>query len=144
MTTNTCNADGDRCADSFQRAHNADMANVVNRKSSEPKPFTLRRQIVGKRLVFAPNARIRKLRHWRAHPLGLSLAQRNLFLIMYTPLGPDECWVWRGRTDGKGYGLTQMGRGSVSVRAHRLAYRLARGQSRAAWSCSIPATTRPA
>lgn len=39
----------------------------------------------------------------------------------------NECWLWTGGTDGRGYGSLSGGSGSSPVKAHRLSYELANG-----------------
>ena len=40
-------------------------------------------------------------------------------------LGPDDCWLWTGSKDPKGYGYLR--EGTKSIRVHRIAYELHNG-----------------
>lgn len=53
---------------------------------------------------------------------GAALARWQRLL---TPGAPDECWLWRGRLDAKGYGFIRVNR--LTTRVHRVAYALAHG-----------------
>lgn len=42
---------------------------------------------------------------------------------------PNECWIWTGGTDGRGYGAFGLtGRDGKKTKAHRVSYELATGQ----------------
>ncbi len=44
--------------------------------------------------------------------------------------GPDECWLWTGKTEKNGYGRFQVGgRGSPHLGAHRYSFELATGET---------------
>ena len=42
------------------------------------------------------------------------------------PASPDECWIWEGAVNNKGYGVFRHDGGTV--KAHRLSYSLRHGQ----------------
>lgn len=45
------------------------------------------------------------------------------FKKKFTPGNPDDCWLWRGATTGKGYGAIQeAGKGSKLLLAHRVSF----------------------
>ncbi len=42
--------------------------------------------------------------------------------------GPDDCWLWTGKTEKNGYGRFQIGgKGSPQLGAHRVSYQMANG-----------------
>lgn len=41
--------------------------------------------------------------------------------------GPDECWLWIGSKDTKGYGFLRSGKDTI--RAHRISWQMANGRS---------------
>lgn len=59
----------------------------------------------------------------------------------------DGCWSWTGRKDGFGYGLVQLGRGEARTGAHRVSWRVHRGQIpdglQVLHQCDNPECTRP-
>jgi hypothetical protein len=60
-------------------------------------------------------------------PLGQSLGSPDeRFRTFFRKRGPDDCWMWLGDTNPKGYGQFYLN--GTSVRAHRYAYELATGE----------------
>jgi hypothetical protein len=63
--------------------------------------------------------------------------------------GPDECWLWIGCRDNKGYGVYTGSGLSSTRRAHRVSWELANGRSFpsdkiACHSCDNPSCVNPA
>lgn len=62
---------------------------------------------------------------------GLTDRQLALFWTKVDKTGPGGCWLWTGALHAKGYGTWTVGRGagrSTSVRPHRVAWHLLRGE----------------
>lgn len=60
---------------------------------------------------------------------------------------PDECWIWTGARDSKGYGSLGLGGGdSRSTSAHRIAFELGGGvaSDQVRHTCDEPACVNPA
>lgn len=72
-----------------------------------------------------------------------SLAKRLWSKVTYGP----GCWTWQRANDGRGYGVIGTGVGNGVDKAHRVAYRLAKGPIPAGMgilhSCDNPACVRP-
>lgn len=73
--------------------------------------------------------------HWRrVRKHGDPLSGRNhapleeRFWRYVAKAGPDDCWLWIGKTERNGYGRLQLGgKGSGLVGAHRLSFFIANG-----------------
>lgn len=74
----------------------------------------------------------------------LPLAER--FARFFVRGGPEECWLWLGSIDQKGYGRFAMG-GGRDWRAHRVAYQIVHGAVpdglHVLHSCDNPACVNP-
>lgn len=78
-----------------------------------------------------------------APDLSGTLADR--FLAKVKRGGADECWLWTGAVDEKGYGRINPGGGGSPIKAHRLAYYLATGEWPEAvlHRCDVPPCCNP-
>jgi hypothetical protein len=67
-------------------------------------------------------------------------------LAAYLVKGDDECWGWRGPTNGKGPTIGRGGKGAGQMSARLLAYRLALGNEstcEVVTSCRVIACLNP-
>lgn len=80
---------------------------------------------------------------------ALLIERQHIFFAKVRIAHQDDCWMWQGSTDGRGYGkfLLQKGRFRVSYKAHQTALILS-GSARpegmsALHSCDVPLCCNP-
>lgn len=78
--------------------------------------------------------------NWTKRPLADRIAEKT------ERAGPDECWLWRGALNNRGYGIVR-GADSKLTTAHRAAFILAGGDPATPdvrHRCDTPACVNPA
>ena len=92
------------------------------------------------------------VRFVRGHAAPPPQSARSHFDKYLVPGAPDECWLWKGWQDRKGYGMLEVGSKRDGTRrrvsAHRLSYELNVGPIPASMSvchrCDMPLCCNPA
>lgn len=82
------------------------------------KAYHLEVEATGKRLAYCPHCDVT----WPLRARG-TLAERFWHYVVRG--GPDECWLWLGGINVKGYGILRTPEGRRVVYAHRVAVYLA-------------------